>query len=488
MSFVSLEFPLFLAGVLLGMAIMPTRGARHAFLLVANLAFYAAGTPWFIIVLLVPAVVDYACAIRMEESADPVERKRWLVLSLVVNLGVLCYFKYADFLGDSIARAIGIESAPLMVALPIGISFFTFKTMSYTIDVYRGRIAACRRLWHYTMFVSFFPELVAGPIVRASVFLPQMTRRLRFSGHRVAHAIPLVLLGLTKKLLVADRLAVFVDPVFARPEIYSRGTLTTAVVAYAIQIYCDFSGYTDIAIGVGRMIGFDLPENFNMPYLATSITDFWRRWHMTLSSWLRDYLYIPLGGNRRGRARTYVNLMITMVLGGLWHGASWAFVLWGLFQGAGLAGHKLWAESRLGQAARGIVATTIAWLATFAFVCVGWIFFRSPDLATALLIIGRIFGPHAGGVEWFFLPFWILMPLVVLAHVLGVLAERTRLEEVRARLNDSIRIRLPVRGLAPLRFVVPRRTVTSAFLVTAWIILLFLFSPVQRSAFIYFQF
>ncbi|HET9425668.1 MAG TPA: MBOAT family protein [Gemmatimonadaceae bacterium] len=482
MSFVSLQFPLFLAGVLLGLAIMPTRGSRQAFLLVANVVFYAAGTPWFILVLLVPAIVDYACAIRMEESPDPRTRRRWLILSLVVNLGVLFYFKYADFLVDAVASALGVQAAPLMVVLPVGISFFTFKTMSYTIDVYRGTIHACRRLWHYTMFVSFFPELVAGPIVRASVFLPQMTRHLQLSGHRFAAAIPLILLGLSKKLLVADRLAVFVDPVFANPGLYSQGTVASAVVAYALQIYCDFSGYTDIAIGVARMIGFDLPENFNMPYLATSITDFWRRWHMTLSSWLRDYLYVPLGGNRRGRARTYVNLLITMVLGGLWHGAAWTFVLWGLYQGAGLAVHKLWSEHFTNPLAPRRINAVGAWALTFAFVCGGWVLFRAPDMATAGIIAMKVIGAAPGGVEWFFLPFWLLLFVVAGAHALGVIAER------QPGIPEAVEAWMPARRLRLLRLATPRGTVGSAFLVTAWLILLFLFSPMTHSPFIYFQF
>lgn len=467
MSFISLAFPLFFAVVLAGLAIMPTRQARQAFLLVANLAFYAAGTPWFVIVLLVPAIVDYACAIRMEASADARTRRRWLILSLVVNLGVLFYFKYADFMVGEIADTLGIGTAPLNVVLPVGISFFTFKTMSYTVDVYRGHIRASRSLVDYTMFVSFFPELVAGPIVRASVFLPQMRRAIRLSAHRFALAVPLILLGLTKKLLVADRLAVLVDPVFANPALYSRGTVASAVLAYAIQIYSDFSGYTDIAIGVARAIGFDLPENFRMPYLATSITDFWRRWHMTLSAWLRDYLYVPLGGNRRGATRTYVNLILTMLLGGLWHGANWTFVVWGLYHGVGLAIHKLWSERRP-VAMTGFASSVTGWAMTFAFVCGGWIIFRSPDMTTATTVFSRLLG-GGGGIEWFFLPLWILVPVVVSAHALGVMEERNG-------------------GASAMRLLVPRATFSNAFVLTAWLIVMFLFSPLKHSPFIYFQF
>jgi alginate O-acetyltransferase complex protein AlgI len=482
MSFVSFNFVVFFAAVLAGLALMPTRQSRHAFLLIASLVFYAAGTPWFIIVLLVPAVVDYACAIRMEHTEDPAARRQWLLLSLVINLGVLTYFKYSNFFVDGIARVLGLEPGLLVIALPIGISFFTFKTMSYTIDVYRRQLRACRSLMDYTMFVSFFPELVAGPIVRASIFLPQMSRALRPSIARAAVGLPMILLGVTKKLLIADRLAIFVDRVFRAPGVFSQGTIVTAVVAYSLQIYCDFSGYTDIAIGVAKIIGFDLPENFNMPYLATSISEFWRRWHITLSRWLRDYLYIPLGGSRRGTRRTYVNLMITMALGGLWHGANWTFVLWGVLHGVGLAVHKAWTHIRppkLGD--EGVAGTVLGWILTYAFVCVGWIFFRAPDLTSAMIMLRRIVDPSAGGVEWFYLPFWLLLPLVVLGHVTGVrLSRRSEPSTEAPSLTPTIHTGIPTPALS-LGF-------SAAFIVTVWLGVLFLFSPVTRSPFIYFQF
>jgi alginate O-acetyltransferase complex protein AlgI len=307
-SFVSLEFVVFFTAVVAGLALIPSTVSRQVYLLAMSVVFYALGTPWFITVLGLPALVDYACALRIEAASDPRARSSWLTLSLVTNLGTLFYFKYANFFVDNIAGLIGLVPQRLSVVLPVGISFFTFKTMSYTIDVYRERIPACRSVWRYAMFVSFFPELVAGPIVRASVFLPQLDRPLRLTWERARGGVQMILLGATKKLLIADRLAVFVDPVFGSPGLFSGPTVASAVVAYSIQIYCDFSGYTDMAIGVARIVGFDLPENFNMPYAAKSITEFWRRWHITLSEWLRDYLYIPLGGSRKGVKRTYVNL------------------------------------------------------------------------------------------------------------------------------------------------------------------------------------
>jgi alginate O-acetyltransferase complex protein AlgI len=489
-SFVSLTFLVFFVAVMTGLALMRTRRSRQALLLVASFVFYASATPWFVIVLLVPSLVDYACAIRMEESVDRRERSRWLVLSLVTNLGILLYFKYSNFFVDNFASLFGVRTAPLAVVLPVGISFFTFKTMSYTIDVYRGQLRACRSLWQYTMFVSFFPELVAGPIVRASVFLPQLTRSLRLTWSNIAAGLQLILLGVTKKLLVADRLAVFVDPVFRQPGVFSGGTVLAAVVAYSLQIYCDFSGYTDIAIGVAKMTGFDLPENFNMPYLARSITDFWRRWHITLSQWLRDYLYIPLGGNRRGTVRTYVNLMLTMLLGGLWHGASWTFVVWGLLHGIGLATHKLWSRHRPEFLARsGAVGAVVGWSLTYAFVCLAWIFFRAPNFSTAALMIRKIIGQAPGGISWFFLPFWMLLPLVAAAHVIGSIRGRhapTTTEATHDRRDGPRTSRPPFVSGA----TVPGLTFgfTGAIMVTIWLVVLFLFTPLSRSPFIYFQF
>src|SRR5512138_626508 len=422
MSFVSWGFGLFFIAVVAGVALMPTSTARHAFLLVANVVFYAAGTPWFLLVLAVPALVDYACALRIEAATDRDTRRAWLVLSLVTNVGILAYFKYANFLVDNIAALLHVDAAPLDVVLPVGISFFTFKTMSYTIDVYRGSLAACRSLWRYAMFISFFPEIVAGPIVRASVFLPQLDRELRLSWARAASGLELMLLGFTKKLLVANRLATFVDVVWAHPDKFSQGSVLTAIVCYSLQIYCDFSGYTDIAIGAARVIGFDLPENFDMPYLSRSITEFWRRWHMTLSQWLRDYLYIPLGGNRRGRIRTYVNLMLTMLLGGLWHGAAWTFVIWGALHGIALAVHKMVGRnvSSHQPARRFGMRDVVGWILTYVFVCFAWVLFRSHDLSTAMIVLEKAVGLAPGGIAWTFAPLWILLPVVVAAHIIGV--------------------------------------------------------------------
>ena len=495
MSFVSLSFLAFFVAVLAGLTLMPTRAARQAFLLVANAVFYGAGTPWFLLVLALPSLVDYACALRIEDSADSVARRRWLVLSLVVNLGILAYFKYANFFVDNVAALFGVSTVPIDIVLPVGISFFTFKTMSYTIDVYRGRLQVCRSLWRYTMFVSFFPELVAGPIVRASVFLPQMDRSLKLSWARSAEGLQIVLLGFTKKRLIADRLAVFADAVFANPGAFSQGTVLAGIVAYSLQIYCDFSGYSDMAIGIARIIGFDLPENFNMPYVATSITEFWRRWHITLSQWLRDYLYIPLGGNRRGAKRMYVNLILTMLLGGLWHGAQWTFVIWGGLHGIGLAAHKIAQgrnERRAAMSGRPamIVKTLIAWAATYAFVCLGWVFFRSPSVPAAMIMLRKAVGLTPGGIVWFSLPTVLLIPLVAAGHAIGVIiARRDRaVHALSARGQDMASRDAGAQALTGSYLLLPRLGFTSAFVLTVWVLALYLFTPLHRSPFIYFQF
>jgi len=477
MSFVSFEFPFFFVAVLLGLRLLPGRTPRQLFLLAASCLFYAAGTPWHLLVLAVPAVVDYLVAIRMEDSPSEAARRRWLLVSLVSNLGLLVYFKYADFFVDSIAALAGVRTASLGVALPIGISFFTFKALSYTIDVYRREIRATRTPWRFALFISFFPELVAGPIVRASIFLPQLERRLDPSLARLGTGLQVMLLGFTKKLLIANRLAVFVDPVFADPSLYSAGTLLAAVVAYSLQIYCDFSGYSDIAIGVAYIIGFDLPENFDMPYASFSIADFWRRWHMTLSRWLRDYVYIPLGGNRRGELRTYANLLLTMLLGGLWHGASWTFVIWGGLHGAGLAVHRLFQRWRP-DARPTVITRAVSWAATYAFVCFCWVFFRATSLSSALSILRRIFTWDTAGIAWAPLPLAILASVVIAGHLVGLRIRRAGATDWIARPADWSGVYLAA----------PRPGFVAGFVAAAWLLILVLFSPMQSSPFIYFRF
>ena len=313
------------------------------------------------------------------------------------------------------------------VLLPVGISFYTFKTMSYTIDVYRGQLNPCRSWLDYATFITFFPELIAGPIVRASVFLPQMERVIGPTRRRLISGASLFLLGLVKKLLIADRTGQIADTVFGTPRIFSTATVWCGVAAYTLQIYCDFSGYSDMAIGSARMIGYDLPENFRMPYLSSNIAEFWHRWHMTLSAWLRDYLYIPLGGNRHGTLLTYRNLFLTMLLGGLWHGASWNFVLWGGLHGTALAAHKLWMRFReraLPAFRPRVLPGLLSWMLTLLFVMVCWVPFRSHGFADTVALLKAMTGFGAGHYQW--LPIWLIpcVALCFIGHLAGWCIEK----------------------------------------------------------------
>jgi alginate O-acetyltransferase complex protein AlgI len=488
MLFTSWPFLFFFGVVLLGLRLCPSRRSRQILVLAASLYFYACWRTAYLALLAAPSLIDYWCALRIGESTG--RRRRWFLwLSIASNLGLLAYFKYTNFFLGTLAELLGRSHRELDITLPVGISFFTFKALSYTIDVYRGEIPVCRNWRQYAMFITYFPELVAGPIVRASVFLPQIQRSLRWSWPRTLLGMEMVLLGVTKKLLVADRLAVFVDAVFERPADYAPLTVLMSIVAYSIQIYCDFSGYSDIAIGTSKIIGFDLPENFNLPYLATSLAEFWRRWHITLSSWLRDYLYIPLGGNRHGRARTYANLMITMLLGGLWHGANWTFVVWGLLHGAGLA---------ISRAVGGRVKLprVACWVLTYSFVCLTWIFFRARSFPVAALVLRKVLWLEPDGVAYVYSPLLLLLPLVIAGHWLGALArqrERSAGDEIgspaclRWLYGDSPFAVRPHRW-AGLYVRIPPGGFAAGFVTAAWLLMVVLFAAVNASPFIYFQF
>jgi alginate O-acetyltransferase complex protein AlgI len=506
MVFTSFAFLIFFTAVSLGLWLMTTRASRQMLILIASAFFYAYWKPSYLLLLLTPSFIDYVCAIQIEDNDYAIVRRRWLLTSLITNLGLLAYFKYTNFFLETIHALFRSPTLHLDILLPVGISFYTFKTLSYTIDVYRREIPACRSLWQYAMFVTYFPELVAGPIVRASVFLPQMTRSLSPSLPRALVGSQVILLGVTKKLVIADRLATLVDTVFANPAAFSPFTISCAVIAYSLQIYCDFSGYSDIAIGVSKVIGFDLPENFNMPYLATSLTDFWRRWHMTLSAWLRDYLYIPLGGNRHGRLKTYRNLMLTMLLGGLWHGASWNFVVWGLLHGSGLAANHWWNRDRKGfsqEPSPGFLkplVLVLKWAATYIFVSLAWVFFRSRSFGISLLILRKLFWLDTSGVNFFYSPLFILIPLVVVGHMVGVIAQN-RFHAPGASLRrcpapawaskpyaGSGRFAVRPSKVAGVYVLLPIPSLWGGAALTLWLLAVFLFSSLRTAPFIYFQF
>jgi D-alanyl-lipoteichoic acid acyltransferase DltB (MBOAT superfamily) len=399
--FDSVEFAVFFTVVVAGTFALPHR-VRWAWLLVASYAFYMRWNVSYAALIGLSTLVDYVAARRIDAARTERGRRLGLAASVVTNLGLLFTFKYWAFFHESaaaVAGALGLPYSPpeLHILLPVGISFYTFQTLSYTIDVYREQLRPERHLGRFALYVAYFPQLVAGPIERATRLLPQLRAPARFDLARAASGLQLMAWGLFKKVVIADRLAIYVDAVYADPAAHNAPTLWLATYAFAFQIYCDFSGYSDIAIGAARVLGVDLMKNFERPYFAQTITDFWRRWHISLSTWLRDYLYISLGGNRRGALLTYRNLLITMLLGGLWHGASWNFVVWGAFHGVLLAGSRITLPVRDALAgALGVPHRLLgAWRAfvTFQLVCVSWVLFRAPDFRTALEV-------YSGALSW----------------------------------------------------------------------------------------
>jgi len=356
--------------------------------------------------------------------------RRWLVaMSVTIDLALLGYFKYTNFLGHIIASLTASTFTDLNIFLPVGISFFTFQSLSYTIDVYRGKIKPLGNLLDYAFYVSFFPQLVAGPIVRASDFIPQIRRPLVVTRDMVGTGVWFILCGLFKKAVISDYISVnFVERVFADPTLYSGIENLLGVYGYALQIYCDFSGYSDMAIGIALLLGFHFNINFDSPYKSASITEFWRRWHISLSTWLRDYLYISLGGNRHGKLRQYINLMITMLLGGLWHGASWNFVLWGALHGIALVVHKLWmglTGARVGRPHRNVLVQLLCVLVTFHFACLCWIFFRHREIDSALSMLRQIATQfHPELITQVVTGYWQVMVLMAVGYVLHFLPAR----------------------------------------------------------------
>ena len=347
MSFVSVAFFVLFALTLAAQWLLPSRRLRQLALLAASYVFYGWWDWRFCFLMLFLTAVAFFTGLRLEKK--PGSRPA-LALGVMVPLAVLFFFKYMGFFVDSFCALFGLNPAcALRILLPVGISFYTFQSLSYTIDAYRGKVAISHDFCKFALYIAFFPQLVAGPIVKAADFLPQLEEDRRPTGAGVAQGMNLFLWGMLKKAVFADQISPFVDSVFATPAAFSSGTVALAVLAYAIQIYFDFSGYSDMAIGCAICLGYDLMKNFDLPYLSRNVSEFWKRWHISLSTWLMEYLYIPLGGNRKGRARTYLNLMITMLLGGLWHGAGINFILWGGFHGLALCAHKAWARKFSGQ-------------------------------------------------------------------------------------------------------------------------------------------
>jgi alginate O-acetyltransferase complex protein AlgI len=421
MHFASLEY-----AVLLTLAFIVTWSNERApmrliALLAASYVFYAWWNAYYLLLIVGSSLLDYYVGLKVHASVIKRQRKAWLLTSLVGNLGLLALFKYYNFFAANVAAgltAMGIDASlpALNVLLPVGISFFTFQSMSYTIDIYRGELKPVDQPLSFLVFVSFFPQLVAGPIVRARQFLPQLAVTPRLDPKDAGRGYFLIALGLLKKAIIADLLAVnLADRIFESPTLYTSAEAVLGVYAYALQIYCDFSAYSDIAIGSALLLGLTLPQNFNAPYRAANLRDFWRRWHISLSTWLRDYLYIPLGGSAGSALATYRNLAITMLLGGLWHGAAWNFVVWGAMHGGGLA------FARALQIARGRELTSfwargLGILITFHFVCLSWIFFRAPNFETAWQVLQTI-GALTGGTANVSPMLWALLAAGAMTHI-----------------------------------------------------------------------
>lgn len=406
--FTQTGFWMFYAFVLLVHAfIYKKRVLRSGFLFAASLYFYYKTGGYFFSLLIISTIADYLIGLSLDYYQKKWKRKLLVVLSLCINLGILGYFKYTYFILDTYAQLTqsnvviidylanffnsltGTSFNIDHITLPVGISFFTFQTISYTIDVYRRELKPVRNIIDFGFYVSFFPQLIAGPIVRARTFIPQLYKPFMVSNKWLWYAMLLIIGGLFKKMVISDYISInFVDRIFEHPIAYSGFEVLMAIYAYALQIYCDFSGYTDIALGVALLLGFRLPTNFNHPYKATSIQDFWRRWHISLSTWLRDYIYIPLGGSKHSKFRTAFNLMLTMLLGGLWHGAALKFIIWGGLHGVALIINRVF--SRLFKYKRSKFSSLLAWFITFHFVVLTWIIFRVDSMENTQIILDRL--------------------------------------------------------------------------------------------------
>jgi D-alanyl-lipoteichoic acid acyltransferase DltB (MBOAT superfamily) len=463
--FNSLAFALFLPTVVGVYWVLPAKW-RTAFLLVASYVFYAWWDVRFLGLIVISTLVDFTVGRRLTAVSNSGLRKAWLLMSLVSNLGMLGFFKYWGFFVESTSTllvSLGLEpNLPLLqIVLPVGISFYTFQTLSYTIDIYRRQLDPEPSLTRFALFVAFFPQLVAGPIERARNLLPQLRnlpktpREIDWSG-----SLQLIVRGLFRKVVIADGLAPLVNQVFATPDRYGSVTVAVGVIAFSLQIYGDFAGYTDIARGTARLFGVDLMENFKAPYLSRGFSEFWRRWHISLSTWLRDYLYIPLGGSRGSRFATARNMMVTMLLGGLWHGAAWGFVIWGGLHGAYLMIER-WARRGRTEPSepRGKLPATVV----FAVVTLTWIPFRAPTLSVAGEVMGALFGPLMGTQL-------TAAPLVV--GLMGLLTLIIDNADVAGQVDPVERVPSFLRGVA----------------YGSAVVLAILFASVSAIPFIYFQF
>lgn len=490
MSFNSWQFLIFLPVVVLLYWVLPKK-FRWVMLLIASYLFYMSWNPWLIFLIIFTTVVSYVSGLLMEKYNSKKVKKACMIVTVVCCLGVLFFFKYFIFVVNSVIGLVNlggnkVAELSLDLILPVGISFYTFQTLSYVIDVYRGRIKAERHFGYYALFVTYFPQLVAGPIERPENLIPQLKQDRKFDGKDFGDGLRVVLVGFFKKVVIADGVAAIVNAVYNDIGAATGLTVILATVLFAIQIYCDFSGYTDIAIGVARMMGIKLCDNFDRPYLATSIRDFWRRWHISLTSWFTDYVYIPLGGNRCKAWRWAINVMIVFLLSGMWHGASWTFIVWGgihgvyqiigKIKGAGLK--KLESNGKI----RIIDNTATLWIRrviTFALVCFAWIFFRGNSLSDCGVAVAKIFTDWSGSLDALNALGFDAMALVRIALMCGVLAFSHRI--IKSDAVEGVELS---GGVLTARFVT--YGLMLAAVAVAWVSMYVTGSG--ASAFIYFQF
>lgn len=440
-----LFFALFLCFLVIYRLLKHQTKARILYVTLFSLYFYYKCSGLYLILLVAMVTSDFIIGRCIEKAESKELRKRWVTLSVGIDLGILAFFKYFNFLAtivvnsiNSIGTIAGISHTEslswegLPIILPVGISFFTFQSLSYIIDVYRGDVKPLNRWIDYLFYVSFFPQLVAGPIVRAKDFIPQIYRTPYLSKGNFGKGLFLVMIGLFKKAIISDYISLnFVDRVFEAPALYSGVENILAAYGYALQIYCDFSGYSDMAIGIALFLGFKFNDNFDVPYNAATITEFWRRWHISLSSWLKDYLYIPLGGNRKGRFRTYLNLLVTMLLGGLWHGAAWQFIFWGGMHGLALAIHKLWMrifpKSKVWGKEMRPFWRCLGILVTFHYVVFLFLFFRASSFESGMQMIHQmLYAFHPEVFTQFISGYTLVFIFIVLGYILHFLPRHWR--------------------------------------------------------------
>ena len=438
------------------------------FLLGASYYFYAYWDARFLSLVILSTLADFGAGRKIFNASSHSEKRPYLIFSFAVNLGFLGFFKYCNFFIDSantLLGGMGFQLPILNIILPIGISFYTFQSLSYSLDIYFEKLTPTKNLVDFSLYVAFFPQLVAGPIVRASHLLPQLNQPTSYTADHFIKGLQIFLYGLFLKVVIADNIAPIVDPIFKNPESFDNLAVWVAVLGYAVQIFCVFCGYSEMAIGLALSLGYDLPVNFRTPYLATSLFGFWQRWHISLSSWLRDYLYIPLGGNRKGFKRTCINVFVTMLLGGLWHGANWRFLLWGGWHGLGLLANRA-LERTLGDRLPNTPMIRLGqWALTFLFVCFGWVLFRAETLELAGVLYSKLLFLDFGPFNWEFVTIKNLffVPCMILVHLWFAFSKKESLYFK----NGSF---------------------ACHFYLVLVILLIFLFAPLEYQGFIYFQF